>query len=67
MKAPNISHAASYAEYACQTFTMKHAKQYLRDCGLNLAVFEVALKARRKEDFLDEMYRIQADERWSNK
>lgn len=67
MRAPTISHAASYAEYACQTFTMKHAKNYLRDCGIDLAVFEVALKARRKEVFLDEMYTIQANERWSKK
>lgn len=65
MKAPNAQHAAAYAEYACQTFTMKHAKQYLRDCGLDLAVFEVALKARRKEVFLDEMYTIQANARWA--
>lgn len=65
MKAPNAQHAAAYAEYACKTFTMKHAKQYLRDCGLDLEVFEVALKARRKEVFLDEMYTIQANARWA--
>lgn len=67
MKAPNIAHAAAYAEYACQTFTMKHAKNYLRDCGIDLTPFEKALKARRKEVFLDEMYSIQANERWSRK
>lgn len=67
MKATSISHAASYAEFACQTFTMKHAKQYLRDCGICLDRFKKALACRRKVDFLDELYTIQADERWSKK
>lgn len=67
MKAHSISQAASYAEYACITFTMKHAKNYLRDCGLPLERFEKALKCRRKEDFINEMWTIQADERWSGK
>lgn len=58
------SHAASYAEYACATFTMKHAKNYLRDNNKVTGLFAEALSARTKEKFMDIMGTIQADSRW---
>lgn len=67
MKAESIAHAVSYAEFACQQLTMKHAKQYLRECGVDLLPFEKALKASKKSDFLDALWTIQANERWNNK